>query len=434
MSSLIIHAGASPLTYDDLRGVGTPDGTDTHVPVPHHEIVELVRYTLGFYGHEIAEEHHAVTPDGARPELFRRLLTPKKDELVASTYRHGGKLEAESHFMEGMKTVLQKMQRGAQRAEPLAIYYAFKQAESGDEGVTSAGWSSFLQAIVDSQLIVDGTWPIRTELTGNLKGKMNALASSVVLVCRKRAPDAPVVTRADFIRILKRELPDAIDKIRKAGVGPVDMQQSVIGLGMGVFSRYTKVLQDDDNAMPVKSALSLINRIWEEIENELETNFDSETQVALAWFAAYGFDTRSSGELITLANAKNVPLGSLFASGVFCDGKGRAGLTLRSALPGDWTPTADKTVTVWECVQHTARVLNAEDGGGEAAARLVVEMGPKAADARALAYRLYEIASQKGWAAEALIYNELAQEWPKLEERASTSSGQRASETQGSLF
>jgi hypothetical protein len=64
--SLIIHAGAAPITYDDLRAVATPTGTDTHVPVGHHEIVELVRYTLGFYGHEIMEEHHAVTPDGAR--------------------------------------------------------------------------------------------------------------------------------------------------------------------------------------------------------------------------------------------------------------------------------------------------------------------------------------------------------------------------------
>jgi putative DNA methylase len=115
-----------------------------------------------------------------------------------------------------------------------------------------------------------------------------------------------------------------------------------------------------------------------------------------------------------------VPLSTLFASGVFFDGKGKAGLTARADLPDNWSPASDKALTVWECVQHTARVLNAEDGGGEAAARLVTEMGPKAADARALAYRLYEIASQKGWAAEALIYNELAQEWPKLEDLAST--------------
>jgi putative DNA methylase len=370
------------------------------------------------------------------PDLFRRLVTPKEEELVVTPFRHGGKVEAEAFFMKGMGQALAAMRTAATETEPLTIYYAFKQSELAEEGITSAGWSSFLQAVVDAGLAVDGTWPMRTENASRMRGQdSNALASSIGLVCRKRTPAAETLTRAEFIRALKRELPDAIDKIRKAGVGPVDMQQSVIGPGMGVFSRYAKVLEDDDSSMPVKTALSLINRVWEEIENELETNFDAETQVALAWFATYGFDAKPSGELITLANAKNVPLGALFASGVFSDGKGKAGLTARADLPDNWSPGSDKGLTVWECVQHTARVLNAEDGGGEAAARLVAEMGPKAADARALAYRLYEIASQKGWAAEALIYNELAQEWPKLEDLASTAGARSATaDAQASLF
>jgi putative DNA methylase len=212
------------------------------------------------------------------------------------------------------------------------------------------------------------------------------------------------------------------------------MQQSVIGPGMGVFTRYGKVLENDDSAMSVKTALSLINRVWEEIENELDTNFDPETQVALAWFATYGFDTRGSGELIGLANAKNIPLSALFNSGIFSDLHGKAALKTRNDLPSDWSPTTDNAPTVWACVQHTARVLNAPDGGGEAAARLVAQMGPKAADARALAYRLYEISSQKGWAGEGLVYNELAQEWARLEDIAvnmaspasATTSAQRA--------
>jgi putative DNA methylase len=170
--------------------------------------------------------------------------------------------------------------------------------------------------------------------------------------------------------------------------------------------------------MSVRTALSLINRVWEEIENELDTNFDPETQVALAWFASYGFDTRSSGDLITLANAKNIPLGALFSSGVFADLHGKTALTSRADLPTDWSPATDTAPTVWECVQHTARVLNAPEGGGDAAAKLVAQMGPKAADARALAYRLYEISSKKGWSQEALVYNELAQEWARLEDIA----------------
>ena len=353
------------------------------------------------------------------PDLFRRLVTPKANELIAESYRHGGRDKAEAFFMAGMREALSAICKAAEPTAPLTIYYAFKQSEASDDGLTSPGWSSFLQALIGSGLALDATWPVRTESAGRLVGKdSNALASSIVLVCRQRSLDAPIITRADFIRLLKREMPAAIDAIRKAGVGPVDMQQSVIGPGMGVFSRHAKVLEDDDSAMSVKTALAVINRVWEEIENELDQAFDAPTQVALAWFATYGFDAKPSGDLITLANAKNVPMGKLFSDGVFQDLRGRAALMPRGQLRRDWTPAKDTSLTVWECVQHTARVLNAEDGGGEQAAALVAQMGPKADEARALAYRLFEISTQKGWAAEALIYNELAQEWPKLEDLA----------------
>lgn len=369
------------------------------------------------------------------PDLFRRLATPKEEELVASSYRHGGKAEAEAFFMNGMGEALTAVRNAATNNAPLTIFYAFKQSEASIDGVSSAGWASFLQGVVDAGLGIDGTWPVRTELTGNLKNKLNVLASSIVLVCRKRSPSAAIVTRAEFIRVLKRELPDAIDDIRKAGVGPVDMQQSVLGPGMGVFSRYAKVLEDDDSAMSVRTVLTLINRVWEEIENELDTAFDAETQVALAWFATYGFDARASGDLIMLSTAKNTSDRALFASGVFKDMRGKTALTPRDELPGDWTPASDKSLTVWECVQHTARVLNSSTGGGEAAARLVAQMGSKGPGARALAYRLFEIATKNGWAGEALIYNGLAQEWPKLEDLASTVEVRTSTpEAQASLF
>jgi putative DNA methylase len=354
------------------------------------------------------------------PDLFRRLTTPKDTELVATPYRHGGKTDAEAFFMQGMGKALTAMKKAAVEDVPLAIYYAFKQSESADDGVTSAGWASFLQAVVNAGLGVDGTWPVRTERAAR-SGAMgaNVLASSIVLVCRKRQANAPVATRADFFRALKRELPDAIDAIRKAGVGPVDMQQSVIGPGMGVFTRYARVIEDDDSPMGVRTALALINRAWEEIENELDTAFDAETQVALAWFATYGFDPRPSGELITLANAKNISLGALFSSGVFQDLRGRAGLISRADLPKNWSPRFEEAPTVWQCAQHTARVLAADDGGASTAAALVGQMtAAQAEGARALAYRLFEIATQKNWPSEALVYNELAQEWPKLEDLA----------------
>lgn len=407
------NAGPGSVRSCDAQGNSFPPGSVFSTDPPYYDNIGYADLSDFFY------VWLKPTLKSVWPELFRRITTPKDEELIAAPYRHGGKKAAEAFFMRGMSRVFLSIAGATEPDQPVSIYYAFKQAEAAAEGTTSSGWASILQAIVDAGLVIDGTWPLDTEKKGRvLEIGTNALASSIVLVCRRRNSGASVATRADFIRALKREMPVGIDAIRKAGVGPVDMQQSVIGPGMGVFSRYARVLEDDDSTMSVKTALSLINRVWEEIENELDQAFDSETQVALAWFATYGFDTRASGELITLANAKNVSLGALFASGVFADGKGKTGLTARSALDSEWQPAADKGLTVWECVQHTARVLNAEEGGGEAAARLVAQMGPKAAEARALAYRLYEIASAKGWANEALVYNELAQEWPRLEDLA----------------
>ncbi|MFM9859056.1 hypothetical protein RUR49_11270 [Pseudoxanthobacter sp. M-2] len=203
---------------------------------------------------------------------------------------------------------------------------------------------------------------------------------------------------------------------------------------MGVFTRFAEVLEDDDSTMSVKTALAIINRVWEEIDNEILASFDAETQVALAWFGSYGFEARSSGELITLATAKNTAINALFTAGVFSDLKGKTALTPRDKLPADWSPARDKTPTVWECVQHTARVLNAPDGGAESAGQLVAEMGARAPDARALVDRLFRIATEKGWASEALVYNQLAEEWPHLLDRASESGAPTPISGTGDLF
>lgn len=357
---------------------------------------------------------------GVWPDLFRRLLTPKAEELVATQYRHGSKAAAEKFFMDGMSSALGNMRSAAYSNLPLTIYYAFKQAESDDDGVSSAGWSSFLQAIVDGGLLVDGSWPLRTELGNRMISKgTNALASSIVLVCRKRPEDATVITRSDFVRALKRELPDALARIREAGIRAVDFQQAAIGPGMGVFSRHAGVLEPDDAPMTVKTALALINNLIEELEDD-PTQYDAPTQVAIAWFRDFGWGEGPSGELITLANAKATSLHRLERSGVFVTALGKARLVPRAELPRDWRPETDDELAVWEAAQHLARALDAEDGGIDAAARLLAGLGPLAGDVLALVFRLFQIAERdRKDTAEALIWNRLSTEWPVLENRAS---------------
>ena len=352
-------------------------------------------------------------------DLFRRLLTPKDEELVAFAYRHDNKEGAERFFMDGMARALRNMHRSGADDFPVTIYYAFKQSEIAKEGLTSPGWATFLQGVVDAGYAIGGTWPVRTELAGNLKKRQNALASSIVLVCRKRPADAPVITRRDFVAELLSTLPDALDKIRAGGVGPVDMAQAAIGPGMGVFTAASRVLEADDSPMTVRTAIALINQVRDEISGEEATGYDPDTRFCIDWFDTFGMGGGNSGEAIIVAQAYGIGIGDLEIAGVFSAKGGAARLLRRDELPAGWDPAADKRLTDWECAQHLARVLDSPEGGIEAAARLVARMEPERADsARLLAYRLYDICERKDRAAEAQVWNMLAREWPALEAAA----------------
>lgn len=377
--------------------------------------------------------------DGVWPDLFRRLLVPKAEELVATPYRFADtsappdwtqtnlefaqqwermapKDRAEAFFMHGMRNALKAMHDAAEPDAPLAIYYAFKQSEGAGDGITSAGWASFLQAVVDSGLAIDGTWPLRTEMATRMVGAgANALASSIVLVCRKRGPLGRSVERDEFKRILRRELPDALAKIRAAGVGPVDMAQAAIGPGMGAFTRYSAVLEASGDAMPVKDALKVINEIRDEIDDE--GDYDLETRFAVEWFAEAQWEGKESGRAILLANAKNLSETQLERAGVIDAKGGKTRLLTRAEIGASYNPEDDKTPTVWEHAQALAYAL--EQGGQDRAAALFAKLRDTES-VRALAYRLYGICERKGWSAEALVWNRLAEEWRRIEDLAAS--------------
>jgi putative DNA methylase len=352
------------------------------------------------------------------PNIFRRVVTPKAEELVATPYRHGGKEAAEQHFMEGMSKTL----RGFATAMgnwPAAIYYAYKQQEVSDDALTSPGWSSFLQAVAAAGIAVDGTWPVRSESEGRtVASGTNALASSIVLACRHRDANASTVLRSDFLRTLRREMPAALAEIRRAKVGPTDIAQAAIGPGIGIFTRYAQVLNTDGTPMLVRDALRLINQVREEVTSTGDAAYDSETRFALDWFAAKGFNKGKSGDAILMTNAVDVSLDGVSMAGVFEARGGDARLLKREELPNNWDPTADDHATVWEACQHLIKRLIAEDGGIDAAAALFNRLGALADPARALARRLYDICEQKQWASEGRLYNQLHQEWAVIEKRA----------------
>ena len=353
------------------------------------------------------------------PDLFGVLATPKAEELVATPCRHGGKEAAESFFLSGMSTAIANMARQSSPHYPATVYYAFKQSEIAEDGISSAGWATFLQAVLDAGYAVVGTWPMRTELANRMRGQgSNALANSVVLVCRKRDESAEVMGRAEFVRALKRELPPAIAELQAANIAPADMPQSAIGPGMGVFSRCKAVLEADDSPMTVKTALQLINRELDEYLGGVQGEFDPETRFAVTWFGQHGTEAGDFGTANSIATARGVSVEAVQHAGIVEAAAGRVRIRRRDEIDPDWDPAADTHLTVWECCQHLIRTL--ENDGEHAAAVLLKKIGPVQADAtKDLAYCLYDTCTNKRRdAAEAVSYNGLIAVWAELTRQA----------------
>jgi putative DNA methylase len=350
------------------------------------------------------------------PALFATLAVPKTEELVATPSRHGGKQAAEEFFLQGMTKAIHRLAELAHPAFPVTVYYAFKQSETEREaGTASTGWETFLDAVIQAGFALSGTWPMRTERSARTTGiGTNALASSIILVCRPRPVAAPTATHGEFVGALESELPTALLHLQRGNIAPVDLAQAAIGPGMAVYTRYARVLDAGGKPLPVRKALALINRTLDEVLAEQEGDFDADSRWAVAWFEQAGFDAGEYGVAETLSKAKNTSVQGMKEAGIL-DRKspgGKVRLLRPEELPRDWDPTTDPRLTAWEIVHHLIRVLGA--GGESAAAELIGKLNSKAEPARELAYRLYTICERKKRATEALSYNGLVQSWPEI--------------------
>ncbi|MHB8417052.1 MAG: DUF1156 domain-containing protein [Myxococcales bacterium] len=368
------------------------------------------------------------------PDLFARMTVPKAEELVATPGRHGGNEKAKTFFLDGMTQAMHRLAEKAHSAFPVTIYYAFQQAESdGADGVTNTGWETFLAAVLNAGFAVCGTWPVRTEQTGGMRESgRNALASSIVLVCRQRPAETPVATRGDFLRALKAELPEALEQLQRANIAPVDLAQAAIGPGMAVFSRHAQVLDASGRPVTVREALAAINQLLDETLAEQEGDFDAGTRWALAWFAQVGFDEGPYGVAETLSKAKNTSVAGLVEAGLLRSKAGKVALLRPAELPEAFDPSRDRHPTAWEAAHQLVRAL--ETGGERAAATLTRQLAARAEPARELAYRLYALCERSKRAPEALAYNALVQSWPELSRLARETPPEPVEPAQTALF
>ena len=342
------------------------------------------------------------------------VAVPKAEELVATPDGHGGREHAERFFLNGMTLAMRRLAEQAHPAFPVTIYYAFKQAEADhDEGTASTGWETFLDAVICSGFGLVGTWPMRTERPGRIRETgSNALASSIILVCRTRPTNAAIAMRRDLVTALKSELPDAVKHLQRGNIAPVDLAQAAIGPGMAIYTRYAKVLDAEGKPISVRDALALINQTLDEVLAEPEGDFDADSRWALAWFEQLGFDAGEYGVADVLARAKNTSVDGMKEAGVVASKGGKVRLLKPAELPKDWDPAIDPRLTAWEMLHHLIRVL--ETDGEGAAGELAAKLGSKAEVSRELAYRLYAICERKKRAPEALSYNGLVQSWPEI--------------------
>lgn len=351
------------------------------------------------------------------PNLFATMAVPKTEELVAAPHRHGSVDKADAFFLSAMTQAMGSLGEQAHPAFPITLYYAFKQAETDIKvGTSSPGWESFLEAINRSGLQLTGTWPMRTERPTGVKVLTNSLASSIILVCRKRPVDATAISRREFIRELNGVLPEALDEMTKGAgseyspVAPVDLSQAIIGPGMAVFSKYSAVLEADGTSMSVKTALQLINRFLAEDE------FDHDTQFCLHWFEQNGWNEGKFGDADTLARAKGTSVDGVKQAGVLFAAAGVVRLLKWADYPADWDPTTDQRLPVWEALHHLIRVFKTEGENGAGAVFSAVQA--KAEAARQLAYRLYTLCERAGWTEDARAYNEIITSWSAIESAA----------------
>lgn len=403
------------VTQADAQTVAIPKGAVISSDPPYYDNIAYADLSDFFY---VWLRRHLKE---VFPSLTGTLVVPKAEELVAAAYRHGSRENAETFFLNGMKDAVANMALQAAPDFPATIYYAFKQSEIEEQGVISTGWATFIQAVIDAGYSILATWPLRTEKPGRMIAVgTNALANSVVLVCRKKEAAAEVVTRAEFIRALKRELPPAIAELQAASIAPADMPQSAIGPGMGVFSRYKAVLESDDSPMSVKIALQLINRELDEYLGGIQGEFDADTRFAITWFEQNGLNAGDYGTANNLATARGISVESVKHAGIVESSAGKVRILNREELDPDWHPNEDKHLTIWECLQYLVQ-SHENQGLSDATAILLQKIGDKAEAVKDLAYCLYDIcANKRKDAKEATAYNALIADWAELSRLAAT--------------
>ena len=344
------------------------------------------------------------------PELFAGMMTPKNEEAVAAPRFEN----PAQHFEERLGKALAQIREHCTSELPSSIFYAYKQQERVRDGITSTGWETMLTATVNAGFQIVATWPIRTERTAGLKTSLNTLASSIILVCRPRSVDAPAITRNDFLRALKTEMPPALDRLtRIANIRPVDLAQAAIGPGMEIYSRYSKVTRISGEIVPIREVLMHINGAIATYHEREMGELDPESQFCLTWVQQYGYMAGNFADAETLSKAKDVNIATMNGRVLVAE---RGKVQLLKAE--EYTEREQKEeMTAWEgCLRMVWHLSGVEKSGGILGCAAVAQAMHNYESAKRLARVLYAYYDARGDAGQAAAYNNLVTEWPYIQQ------------------
>ena len=370
------------------------------------------------------------------PDLFAGILVPTEEEMiVAPRFNKKGGESAKERFERLMNQTLRLIRQRCTPEFPSSIFYAYKQQEETKQGVTSTGWDTMLTALVESGFQIIGTWPMRTEL-GNRANSLgaNALASSVILVCRPRPEDAALANRNEFIAALEAELPAELAQLTSEGhIAPVDLAQAAIGPGMRIYSRYSSVQTIAGEPVTVREALENINRVIEQYHRREQGELDEESQFCLTWLEQHGYDAGAYGDAELLSQAKNVSIDALRDAHSLLTAESGSVQLLPPEEYHHKRKRPSAPMTAWEGLFRMTwhiDLANLEGEGLDGAAKVASQMGIDASSSvERLARLLYAHYDRRRDSQNAVRFNNLVAEWQDISNRAM----RRRQETQGRL-
>ena len=346
------------------------------------------------------------------PDLFTGVLTPKQEEMIANPLRFDKPRE---HFKDMLQATLQLIRERCSPEFPSSIFYAYKQQEEEEAGLSSTGWDTMLTALVSAGFQIVGTWPMRTERSNRSNAmRTNSLSSSVVLVCRPRPDNVPRATRREFLDALNNEMPAALDHLtRENHIAPVDLAQAAIGPGMEIYSRYSGVETIGGEPVTVREALAAINRVIAEYDERQQGELDAETRFCLDWLEQHGYGEGDYGEAEVLSQAKNVSVDGLASDGLL---RSRAGKVRLLGMEEYDHAQLRLGMSAWEgCLRIGWHMGSGEGQGGvKEAAKVAERMGGEAESVERLARILYNHYDRRNDSRNAVMFNSVVTEWPNI--------------------